>query len=418
MVNGVQKGTKYSANARAFCLQLSYISPRAYDLVRTTFQNNLPARSTMRSWYANCDFSSPPGINHKALKSLEVKVAAKKVSGCQLVCSLCVDEMAIRKHIQWNGSTKTLLGYPSYGGKHCTNDKECAKQAIVFLLCGINERFQLPFAYHFVSSIDGVQRAKLLEEVYEKVSETGVILLNVTSDGLYANDKMCAELGANMDFNSNVYKPSITFGDGHELFVIKDVPHMLKLIRNTIGGKKHLMDGNGNDIRWSTWVKLVEFGKSNNYGLTHKLNRTHIDWPKHIMNVAIAVQTLSASFANSVKVLMDAKTPGFENVHGEIRFANTFNDLFDIFNTKADREDITNVFKRALNPTNRDQIFRFFEESKHYIQGLKFFDSERGEMRAVLGSKVQAGFRGIFHIILNQIHNIYHNYIDLPQYLP
>lgn len=390
-----EKKMKYPANVCEFCLQLSYISQRAYEFVRGTFNNNLPAKCTIRAWYANSDFSSSPGVNHKALESLEMKVAEKKVMGEELICSLCVDEMSIRQHVQWCGSQKILLGYPTYGDNDTTNDLKCAKQAIVFMLCGVNERFQLPFAYHFASSIDGKQRAKLLEDIYVEISKTGIILLNITSDGLYANDRMYVELGANLNPEENDHKPFVEFKDGHKPFVIKDAPHMLKLVRNTIGSKKHLMDGAGNDIKWSTWEKLVEFGKSNNFGLTHKLNRTHIQWGRNIMNVALAVQTLSASFARSIEILMNAKIPGFEKVDGEIRFAKTFNDLFDIFNTKSDKSDNPNVLKRALCPQNREQIFKFFDDTIEYIKNLKLVDADSGEIKPILGSRNQAGFRGM-----------------------
>lgn len=395
MINGVKQKMKYPANVREFCLQLSYISPRAYEFVRGTFNKNLPAKCTIRAWYANSDFSSPPGVNYKVLKCLEVKVAEKKAMGSELICSLSVDEMSIRQLVQWCGSQKTLLGYPTYGDIDITNNLECAKQAIVFMLCGVNERFQLPFAYHFVSSIDGEQRAALLENIYDAVSKTGIILLNVTTDGLFANDKMYAMLGASLDPESSDYQPFITFKDGHKAFVIKDPPHMLKLIRNTIGSKKHLIDGDGNDIKWSTWEKLVELGRSNNLGMTHKLNRKHIEYGRNIMNVAIAVQTLSASFARSVQILMNAKIPGFEKVDGEIRFANTFNDLFDIFNTKSDKSNNSNVLKRALCPQNREQIFTFFESTIEYIKNLKYVEADSGEIKPILGSRNQAGFRGM-----------------------
>lgn len=206
---------------------------------------------------------------------------------------------------------------------------------------------------------------------------------------------MYVELGANLNPEENDHKPFVEFKDGHKLFVIKDAPHMLKLVRNTIGSKKHLMDGAGNDIKWSTWEKLVEFGKSNNFGLTHKLNRTHIQWGRNIMNVALAVQTLSASFARSIEILMNAKIPGFEKVDGEIRFAKTFNDLFDIFNTKSDKSDNPNVLKRALCPQNREQIFKFFDDTIEYIKNLKLVDADSGEIKPILGSRNQAGFRGM-----------------------
>lgn len=381
---------------REFCLQMSYISQRAYEFVRIIFNKNLPDKSTIRAWYANSDFSSPPGINHKALQSLEVKVAEKTAVGSELVCSISVDEMAIRQHIQWCNNNKKMLGYPTYGLSPTNNASDKpphAKQAIVFMLCGVNERFQLPFAYHFVSSLNGIQRAELLKEVYTAVIETGITPLNITSDGLAANESMCTHLGANFQFDSSNYKPYIDFGDGRKVFIVKDAPHMLKLVRNALAKKKQLVDPEGNDVKWETFERLVEFGKTNEFNMTHKMTRKHIDWDKHIMKVSYAVQTLSASSARCIEYLMKQNTPGFENSAGTIRFARCFNDLFDIFNTKSTNNGETNVLKRALCGQNHALIFRLFEDSTEYIKGLRF-RGESGRLKSIIESRVQTGFKG------------------------
>lgn len=173
--------------------------------MRSTFNSNLPDKFTICAWYANSDCSSAPGINVHTLKNLELKATEKKSAGGELVCSLSVDEMAIRRQIQWCGSQKLMLGYPTYMNDSSSENLIGAKQAITFLLCGINERFQLPFAYHFVSSMNGAQRADLLKEICTAITGTGTILLNVTSDGLAANDTMCVNLGANFQHTRKKY---------------------------------------------------------------------------------------------------------------------------------------------------------------------------------------------------------------------
>lgn len=392
LINGIPSGVKYPANIREFCLQLSYISQRAYEFLRISFNKNLPDKSTIRAWYANSDFSSPPGVNEKALQSLEIKIAEKTAIGSELICSISVDEMSIRKHIQWCNSNKKMLGFATYGG-NSSDKQQYAKQAIVFMLCGVNARFQLPFAYHFVSSINGTQRADLLKEVYSALKHTGIVAQNITSDGLPANDSMCVTLGANFNFNSVSYKPFVEFEDGHRMFVMKDAPHMIKLVRNAIASKKHFSDAEGNDISWEIFVRLVEIGKSNEFNMAHKMNRKHIEWERRIMKVIYAVQTLSASSARCIEYLMQKEVPGFQTAAGVVKFARIFNDLFDIFNTKSDSNDNSNVLKKALCCRNCDQIFSFFEEATDYIKGLRFKD-EKGQVRSVIESKIQTGFRG------------------------
>lgn len=51
------------------------------------------------------------------------------------------------------------------------------------------------------------------------------------------------------------------------------------------------------------------------------------------MEVEIAVQTLSASTAKSLEILMKEQVPGFEMIVGETHFIKRFDDLNE-FNTK------------------------------------------------------------------------------------
>lgn len=395
-VNGVPPKTKYPASVREFCIQISFLSQRTYRYIRHVFDDNLPGPSTIRSWYANCDLSSPPGINVKALQYLERNVAAMRCMNSELVCSISVDEMYIHQNIQWVKSKKSLLGVPTYGADETADSVEFANQAIVFMLCGVNERLRLPFAHHFVASLDGKKRGKLLKEVLASVRGIGIDVSNITFDGLPANETMCNELGANFDFNSSDYKPFIDFENGHKTYILKDAPHMLKLVRNALGNKKHFRDADGRDIRWSTIEKLFEFGRTNIFNLTHKLNQKHIEWKRNPMNVRIAVQTLSLSTANSLEILQNEGVPGFEMVDGEIEFIRCFNNLFDVFNTKIDNSDNPNLFKRALCSQNREKIFELFDRSITYIKGLKFIDHDDGGRSIdILTSRVKVGFKGI-----------------------
>lgn len=168
---------------------------------------------------------------------------------------------------------------------------------------------------------------------------------------------------------------------------------MLKLIRNALASKKCLIDADGNSIKWDSFEKLVEFGKTNMFDITHKLNQKHMQWNRRIMKVDIAAQTLSNTTANAFEYLMNARIPGFENVTGEIKFIKCFNNLFDIFNTKNGLEN-ENLLKNALCPQNQRVVFSLFEEYIPYIKGLKFIDEKDGKEKKIISSKIQTGFRG------------------------
>lgn len=111
IANGIKPGSKYPPSVREFCLKLSYASSRAYDVVRSTFNNHLPDKSTMRAWYSNSSFNSPPGVNYACMGLLQKKVAEQKVRNNEFICNFCVDEMAIRQQIQWIDGDKRMIGY-------------------------------------------------------------------------------------------------------------------------------------------------------------------------------------------------------------------------------------------------------------------------------------------------------------------
>lgn len=162
---------------------------------------------------------------------------------------------------------------------------------------------------------------------------------------------MCKLLGANFNIGSMNFTPSFEI-DGQRIDIIFDNCHMLKLIRNSLGKKEYLYDTSGAAIKWEYFEKLVAFKKSHDFELTHKMNRTHLNWKKQSMKVNIAVQTLSASSANSLQYLVDAGCNEFIGAEATIKFTKIFNDLFDIFNTKHAKS--SNEFKNPINIVNEE----------------------------------------------------------------
>ena len=54
-----------------------------------------------------------PGFTEPAFNALKAKVREAKNKGKQVICSLMLDEMAIKKHISWDG--KKYNGYVDLG---------------------------------------------------------------------------------------------------------------------------------------------------------------------------------------------------------------------------------------------------------------------------------------------------------------
>lgn len=400
-MNGIETTKKYPEEVRQFALTLSFLSPRAYEFVRKFFDDHLPSKSTIRAWYANSDLHSRPGINSTSLKIISSFVDEKKNEGKELVACLCFDEMSIRQHLQWCHSSKIMLGIATINNEN-ESDDNLAKQVIVYMLSGLNMRFKIPVAYHFISSLNGKQRMELLQEVIGELENINVRIANVAFDGFSANATMAALLGANLDVNSNDFNPSFYSRGGQRICIMYDNCHIKKLVRNHLGKKKTFFI-NDEKIEWKFFEKLVQV---EGCSLSHKMTKKHIDFSKNPMKVDLAVQTLSLSTASSMENLMHAGFSEFKDASETIDFTRMFNNLFDVFNTKSDKNDT--IYRSALNLSNCQEIFCFFEKAVQYIKSLMVIEDSK--KIAVVNSQAKVGFRG-FIINMQSLQLIYNEYV-------
>lgn len=218
------------------------------------------------------------GIHDTCLRIL-ARLAEKKIAaGSQLVVALIFDEMYIRKLLQWISSKRTMSGYPTFG-INAKNDgvETLANQAIVFMVSGINERIQLPIAYHFIKSLKAEQRRDLVLNIIESLIKINVKVANVCFDGLSSNRKMCRLLGANLSVLSPNFQPYFFASNGDKIRILMDICHMEKLVRGVLGTQEIIYE-NGwskSKIKWNIFERLLDYNKKG-LGLTHKLTRHHI----------------------------------------------------------------------------------------------------------------------------------------------
>lgn len=135
--------SKYSPALRTFALTLYYYSTKAYSYVRKVFNLCLPHPHTIHKWYKCIDGS--PGFTTESLNALKL-IASK--SKKPLYCCLMIDEMAIRKKIEWDG--KKFHGYVDFGGSLDTDEAPEAKEALVMLVTGINASWKVIHIFNWI----------------------------------------------------------------------------------------------------------------------------------------------------------------------------------------------------------------------------------------------------------------------------
>lgn len=237
----------YSESVRKFSLSLHFHSPRGYEFVRSRFNNHLPHSSTLRKWYMLSDSNGKPGVCKDSIQMLKSLVEDMNAKGQKLICSLCFDEMHIKKHLMWSHNEKKFIGNITYGIRNDGTNLPIAKQALVFMLNGVNIDFNLPVAFYFIRELNANEKSSLLAEILKTITDLNIKVISVAFDGLPMNITTCTRLGAS--FLRKKFEPYFYSHSGNDkIRVVLDAPHMVKLARNCLGRKKILYDGNNSKI--------------------------------------------------------------------------------------------------------------------------------------------------------------------------
>ena len=187
--------------------------------------------------------------------------------------------------------------------------------------------------------------------------------------------------------------------DGRILYFISDPPHLLKTIRNCFAKsgktKKHkrLMVKDGEEIVWSTIIRLFNEDKNDNLRRSHKLNAQNVFLNSYTaMKVNLAAQVMSRTVA------MDILLRKWPNTSSVVKFIIMVNDFFDMLNgnstTDAKRAANENLaaYESLQDPRIYDekapdgtiikrsklgQFWDYIEEWKNEVNGLKCSEKEK-----------------------------------------
>lgn len=280
----------------------------------------MPHPATIRKWFSKSNENCTGGFHDSALATL--KEIAKELSdvGKQMFVALSFGEMAIRQHIQYLHYKKKFAGFINFGTQNNEQDPlPVAKNAIVIMLNALNMQFTLPIAFFFITTLIAEEKAILIATVLKAITDIGIRVVTLTSDGLSTNPATYEILGANSD-EMDAISPYFRNQDTDEkIYVIYDMPHMLKLVRNCLGDKLILRGKFNRSIDWKFIERLYRSRKSDL--ISHKLTKKHIDWESNKMNVTLAAQTISNSVAESIEKSASNGDKLFKGIHHRNIFA-------------------------------------------------------------------------------------------------
>ena len=376
------KGSKYSPELKSFALTLQFYSSKAYEFVRKTFNLALPHQVQVRKWYAKVP--AEPGFTNPAFQALKLKVEEANTKGEKIICSLMLDEMAIRKHVSWDG--KRFRGYVDVGNG--TDDSlPVAKEALVLMAVAVNGSWKVPCGYFFIDGLNGKERANLVKVCIKKLSDVGVNVVSLTCDGPSCHFTMLQELGACLNIENLQCYFVHPVDKNKKIYVLLDVCHMLKLVRNTLGSYGILIDKDDNKVCWKYIIELQKLQDKEGLRLGNKLKLAHIQWQQQKMKIDLAAQSLSSSVADAIEYCTNTlKLPQFKGSEATVKFIRIIDHLFDILNS---RNPCAKGYKAALRVNNKGSWLPFLSEASSYIKGLK---NEEGNL--MYKTKRKTGFVG------------------------
>lgn len=237
------RGKSYPEEMRKFALTLNFLSSRAYEYVRDTFNDALPHRSTLSKWYSH--INGEPGICEEALEGIKYIISQAKSQGKRRpIAALMFDEMSIRRHIDFDG--RRNWGFVDLGIVGCEADENTpvAGHALVYMVVCLNASWKLPVAYYLVNSLTGDERASITLAILEKLSEIELQVISLTCDGPAVYLNMAKQMGASFDVENFQTQLNNPFSEIPLHFML-DACHCAKLVRNALFDCEEFYDLHG-----------------------------------------------------------------------------------------------------------------------------------------------------------------------------
>jgi hypothetical protein len=388
----LKKKGQYSPEIRSFALTLHFYSPKAYNYVRKHWNKLLPHPSTLRQWYRVVDGS--PGFTKEAFDAIALRATSKPV-----IINLVVDEMSIKE-------ANVFFDNEFHGGVDCgtvnvqqENDNvPMATNALVLMAVSLNDHWKIPIGYFLNRGLNGSERANLLTQAFRLLEDAKAKVYSITFDGATSNLSMCTSLGADFEYFSSNFKPYFRNPITSEnCYVFLDFCHMIKLVRNTLGDRKHLKTGD-DDISWEYIVQLHNLQKNEGLRLANKLTSKHTNFVNNRMNVRLAMQVLSESVYKSFVFLTKIPDVKLNRQFGgclpTANFCLAFNNIADMLNCK--NRFSKRKFDTPLTEDNYLILKEYADNFITYIESLKCADG-----KSILKSNRKTGFLGLIICLKN-----------------
>lgn len=318
-----KKRKPWKSTEKKVALSLYYKSPSAYKYLR---KNGivLPGECTVRRWLNSINYAT--GFSEKYLEQIKLKISDMSYDGKK--CVILLDEVSIMKSLEYNKIIDEIEGFEDLGSIGRT--QKLGSHALVIMVRGLIKNWKFPFSYYFTGSgIKGDDLVKIIKDSVEKMLHVGLLPSCIVCDQGTQNRRMFSLLGATED------NPSTTICETR-LFLIYDMPHLMKSIRNNLLTGDFKIDDNivsMKDIR-----KTYEIDTNNNTITARampKITPTHLNPnPFQKMSCKLAIQLLSNSVSAAIKTCVATGQLKSNSAVNTSEFIDVINKMFDSANSK------------------------------------------------------------------------------------
>ena len=331
------------------------MSPKYKQTNISIVLQNLP----LLSWCVN--INCEPGFLQKPFDHIEGLVSEN-----QQDCVILLDEMSIKKLIQWDKKNAKFVGRVDYGNiKAETIDTE-ATDALVIMASGLQRPWFVPIAYSLTHSLNGEILKQIIIEAIRKLTDIGADVHGIIFDGAPKNFGVAEKLGCNLkNLDGSFDHPT---KPGHKMYVVMDICHMLKLARNAFADMQIFCTAMNEKISWEYIVALHKTQQKDILHLGNKLKTKHVQWQNHKMKVSVAAQTLSHSVSAAITFLRNLKLQEFRDSKPTTDFILLINNMFDILNSKS---KFGKYYKKPIRLENIFDIQCYLKDAIETLKSLK-----------------------------------------------
>ncbi|XP_042144962.1 uncharacterized protein LOC121835091 [Ixodes scapularis] len=237
-------------------------------------------------------------------------------------CVLLMDEMQLTPGLEYDCTTKTVIGQTTLKGcKLPSNDGivTFATHGLVFMLAGLSTRWKQVIGYHFTgSSVSSDDLKKIVFEIIVECEKIGLVVEVIVSDMGACNQGLWKQCGVSATRHSDPIvscpHPCAVEGENRDLLFFADAPHVLKNVRGhlireqTIFLPRDIVEKHSlptNEVSVAHIKELAAIDARQDLKVAPHLKEKYLE-TNHFekMNVASAVAVLNRAAASAIRLFV------------------------------------------------------------------------------------------------------------------